>query len=366
MKAALTILWIFLSVVANAQPYRLKPGFEPKEYIELLSLSYFGHSNPDSIKRKTTEDKYRLVFKSKEAGFRNRWQLFIREDSVAVIELRGTQANTASWLANFYAAMIPAAGVLQLNDSTSFPYRLADDPKALVHAGWTIGMAHLAPEIVNAINRNFTEKKINEYLIIGHSQGGALAFLVRSYLEYMRMEKRIPADIRFKTYASAAPKPGNMYYAYAFDYMNRGGWAFNVVNAADWVPETPMSIQTVYAFNKTNPFSDISPFLKNLKFPARLAGRYVYNKIKRSSRKAEKRMNRFLGPVMFRQARKILPELREPAYAKGTNYMRAGNPVILMPDQDYYEKFPDNREHIFIHHSFNAYYFLLKKDYLTE
>ena len=77
-------------------------------------------------------------------------------------------------------------------------------------------------------------------------------------------------------------------------------------------------------------------------------------------------MNRFFGPVMFRQVRKILPELHEPTYVKGNNYMRAGNPVILMPDKDYYEKFPDSREHIFVHHSFYAYYFLLKKEYRME
>ena len=52
-------------------------------------------------------------------------------------------------------------------------------------------------------------------------------------------------SLNIKTYCSAAPKPGNLFYAYDFEHITEGGWAFNVVNSADWVPELPSTTQTV-------------------------------------------------------------------------------------------------------------------------
>ncbi|HEY3251697.1 MAG TPA: lipase family protein, partial [Ignavibacteria bacterium] len=135
---------------------------------------------------------------------------------------------------------------LQLNDSTSFDYQLSTDPKAMVHTGWTIGLGYLAPDIETKINEYYRQKHVKEFLLFGHSQGGAISFLLRSFLEYEKQKGKIPADIVFKTYCSAAPKPGNMYYAYDFDFITRNGWAFTIVNTADWVPETPFSIPTIH------------------------------------------------------------------------------------------------------------------------
>ena len=75
-------------------------------------------------------------------------------------------------------------------------------------------------------------------------------------------------------------------------------------------------------------------------------------------------MSKYLGPVMYKQVKKYLPQLQEPEYAKGSNYMRAGSPIVLIPDKEYYENFPDGGKNKFIHHSFKPYYFLLKKAYL--
>ena len=58
-----------------------------------------------------------------------------------------------------------------------------------------------------------------------------------------------------------------------------------------------------------------------------------------------------------------MPQLKQPTYSKGMNYMRAGTPVILMPDESYYQLFPDKKETLFIHHMFQPYYYLLKKWY---
>src|SRR3984885_12617163 len=99
---------------------------------------------------------------------------------------------------------------------------------------------------------------------------------MRSYLYYLQQKGDLPADIVFKTYCSAAPKPGNMYYAYDFDFITRGGWAYAIVNGADWVPETPFSIQTLRDFNPTNPLIHVKDILRKQKFFLRLAGNIVY------------------------------------------------------------------------------------------
>jgi hypothetical protein len=370
MKYLFSVLFVFVATCALSQN-KLQPGFNATEYAQLLSLAYYGSGIPDSAQRvqalgssKGAVDPYRREYRSPEVGLKNRWTLYLRNDNVAVIDLRGTVNQMESWMANFYAAMIPATGSLQINDSTRFDYQLATDTKAAVHVGWTVALAHLAPDIEQKINSYYTSKKVKEFLIFGHSQGGALAFLLRSWLEYERKKGKIPADIAFKTYCSAAPKTGNMFYAYDFDFITRGGWAFTVVNTADWVPETPFSIQQVTDFNVTNPLIHAKDILKKQKFIMRFVGNMIYKKVEKKPRKAQKKLERYLGKVLYkRSVSKILPQFKEPQYSPGNNYMRAGAPIILLTDEEYLQRFPDSDQRFFVHHNFSAYYFLLKKWY---
>ncbi len=55
---------------------------------------------------------------------------------------------------------------------------------------------------------------IRNFYLLGHSQGAAINFLVTAHLRHLQKTGRIPADVRFKSYRSAAPKPGNLYFAY--------------------------------------------------------------------------------------------------------------------------------------------------------
>ncbi len=359
---SLCLGWLMLSQTLHAQ-VTLKPGFDPIEYGQLLSLTFYGSSIPDSNQRKKIKDPYQLNYRSPETGLLNRWQFFVRNDNVGVIELRGTIQQLASWLENFYGAMVPAKGSLQLNDSTRFDYTLSEDPKAMVHAGWTIGIGHIGPAIVSKINEMYKAQQIKEIIIVGHSQGGALSQLLRSYLHYEQKAGRIPGDVFFKTYSSAAPKTGNLFYAYDFDFITRGSWALTVVNSADWVPETPFSIQTLKDFNITNPFTEAKPILNKQKLLVRLAGKIIYNKIDRSTRRAQKRMGKYLGPMVYKQVKQFLPQLTQPSYAGGNNFMRAGTPVVLLADAEYYAKFPEFSSFKFSHHLYASYSYLLKKHY---
>lgn len=362
MKTSLITIVLLLTI--NLAKAQLQPVFDAKEYAALLSLAFYSSSIPDSATRAKTNDPYRMEYRSPEVGLLNRWTLYLRNDNIAVIDLRGTIAQATSWLANFYAAMIPAIGSIQLNDSTKFDYQLANDPKAAVHVGWTVALGHLAPDIEQKINYYYSQKKVTQFLIFGHSQGGALTFLLRSWLEYERQKGKIPNDVLFKTYCSAAPKPGNMYYAYDFDFINRGGWQYTVVNAADWVPESPFSIQTIQGFNPTNPLRHAKEILKKQKFLVRFVGNMVYGKLERKPRKAQRKFEKYLGKKVYKLAiRKALPQLKEPQYVHDNNFMRAGTPIILMPDEYYRSKFPESDTNNFVHHMFQPYYYLLNKYY---
>lgn len=369
-KYWLLITCIVMNLSLHAQT-TLKGGFEPEEYLQLLQVTHAQNAGlfPERPASDSghhfnipSPDHYTLAYRSPEVGLFNQWDLWMRKDSsLAVICIRGTIMKNESWLENFYAAMVPATGNITLNDSTVFHYKLAENPRAAVHVGWLTGLAYLAPSIIAEIQK-CEGYGIRQFIIFGHSQGGALAFLVRSYLNYLP-DSVISKDDIFKTYCSAAPKPGNLYYAYDFDYLTRGGWGFRVVNEKDWVPETPFSLQSLKDFNEVNPFLNIKPALKNSKFLVRLYATHTFNTLDRSSGKAVRKFQKILGHKVFMLIRKALPGLKEPAYAPTMNYMTAGVPVILMAYQNYDEDYPFNGKNYFIHHGLDAYYELILHDY---
>jgi Lipase (class 3). len=331
----------------------LKAGFDKVEYTELLkAYSRWG----DSIFYRGIDEstRFKQRYRSPVVGLDNSWELYSSEDGVAVISIRGTTANATSWLANFYAAMVPATGEIQLSDSVRFHYKLAKDPKAAVHVGWLVATAFLADDILAKIDSSFASGT-RDFIIMGHSQGGAIAYLLTSHLRHLVETGRLSDSIRFKTYCSAAPKPGNLYYAYELESQTAGGWCFNVVNAADWVPETPISIQTVGDFNATNPFANAGAAISKQRLPQRVFLKHLYGQLTKHTRRAQKRYEKYLGDMTSKYVRKQYPQFKAPSYYPSNNYTRAGSFVILMPDEAYFQKFPDNQKEVFVHHSIQAY-----------
>ncbi len=363
MRKYIVFVLVFLSTVGYSfSQHSLKPGFDGNEYRNLLRLA-FGLSDTSAERFGFTKpNEYTMVYRSKEVGLYNRWDLWINNDSkIAVINIRGTISRTESWLENFYAAMVPAIGSLQINDSTLFSYKMAKDSNATVHIGWMLGVAHLAPDIVQHIYEYY-KKGFKDFIICGHSQGGVLSLLMRSYLEY---NGNLPKDILYKTYASAAPKPGNLYYAYDFDFITRNGWAYRIVNSLDWVPETPFSIQTLNDYNEINGLTALKPAIKKQKFLVRWYLNGAYNKMDKSTTKAVKKMQKNLGYTLYKMVRKTLPQYKEPAYAMSNNYMPAGVPIILKPDEKYSTLFKEkknssNPREVFVHHMLRPYLYLSK------
>lgn len=352
-------LWVLLCSIfyLPLQAQQLKPGFDPQEYFEVMSLPERGDSASFSKKH---PEKFSLVHVSPEVGFFNQFVMWKRNDGVGVIRIRGTIPKDVSWLANFYAAMIPAKGTLQLNDSTRWDYRLAgNDSTAYVHAGWTIALGFMAPGIVKQVKAMYAEG-VKQFIIVGHSQGGAIAFLTRSYLQYL---PGMPSDIQYKTYCSAAPKPGNLYYAYDFESITAGGWGLRIVNSEDWVPETPLSLQAKGDFNKINPFLNVDKQIKQQNLIVRWYARGVYNKMQRTTNRSVRRFQKYLGRFMYKISHRHLKELQQPAYVFSNNYMTCGTPVVLLADADYHQHFPFDGKNVFVHHAPEAYLFLLKKYY---
>lgn len=348
-------------MACGLQAQVLKPGFDADEYIGVLQRCAMQVSKNlrGQLPKDLPCDK---VYASPEMGLHNKWDFWVSKDkTVMVVNLRGTTADVSSWLENFYSAMIPAKGTLNMDGINPVEYKFANDPRAAVHVGWTIGICSMIPDITAKIMLWYG-KGVKQLIVEGHSQGGALSYLLTSYLHYQAADGKIPRDLLIKTYCSAAPKPGNLYYAYDFEAATRGGWAFNVVNSADWVPEMPVTIQTQRDINK-NPYSYTSASLRKQNFFVRYYVNHIYRKMDRLTRKAQRKYEKFLGKVLYKQVIRYMEDLEQPKYAGTTNYMRAGTPVVLVPDEEYNRKFPDTANNVFHHHLFEPYYYLVTKMY---
>ncbi|RYY90652.1 MAG: lipase family protein [Chitinophagaceae bacterium] len=359
-----TFLFLF-ALLYSSLAAQLQPGFDASEYRAMLAINF---NRYDSVQKAAGLPLlYRKTYTAPVTGLDNRWTLYESTDGrTAVISVRGTVASRKSWLANIYSVMQPAQGTIRLNDSVAANYKLSADNRGAVHSGWLIALMSMSADIEGQL-RALHKRGVRAIYITGHSQGGAIAYLLRSYLYYRTLEGALPADIHYKTYCSAAPKPGNLVYAYDYEFINRGGWGFNIVNAADWVPETPISIQQLQDLNPLNPLTDLRATLRRQSFPVRIYANTVYNKLTRKSRKAAGKYHKYLGRKVGGEVRKVLPGLQLPGAVPGLDYARAGTSVVLQPDSAYFSRFPNNSAQghgVWTHHFLDAYLFLLQKNYL--
>lgn len=359
------ILFLIFSHLVLVSQTKLKSGFDAREFLDVLHLEWAHQDSGSRYAPKTLPLNYKRVYRSPEVGLKNKVDFWLRDDSVGVICLRYTVGGT-SWLENFYSGMIKAQGTLKLNDSTSFDYKFSSDEKAFIHHGWAIGVCHLAPYVTQKINEYY-KQGVKEFIIVGHSQGAALSFLMRSYLQYAP-ESVVPKDITYKVYCSAAPKPGNLFYAYDFDFITRNGWAYRIVNTNDWVPQTPFSVQTIGDLHPTNPFSKRKEIMrKRLKKP--FIRSYVNHAVKDmedAAQKTNRKYHKYLTKRMGVFVKKNLKEYKDPNIEKSNFYMPAGNSIILQPDSEYNEKFKFDGENVFLHHMFEPYIFLTELHYLKK
>ena len=360
MRNTLLIHFIFFSSILLSQGQVLQHGFDKNEYIKLMQISARQLDTPWVNSKFPIPDGYQLIYRSAVVGLDNRWDLWLGKDNIAVISLRGTTQNGISWLENFYAAMLPATGSIQISKQYTFNYRMAENPHAAVHTGWLIGTACLSQTIVPKIDSLY-KIGVKQFLIVGHSQGGALAYLVTAHLHYLQKDGKLPSDIFMKTYCSAAPKPGNLYFAYDYESYTQHGLAYNVINADDWVPESPASIQTIRDFNEVNPYTNAKSTIKKQKFGLKIVMRIVYRNLVKPTNRAQRKNQKYLGTKTTKMVKKTLPELKVPPFVATSNYARAGNFITLQGDAADYTLFPLDKDRVFLHHMWDAYLYLMDK-----
>ncbi|UHG94712.1 lipase family protein [Spirosoma oryzicola] len=233
------------------------------------------------------------------------------------------------------------------------------NPQAAVHAGWLIGTAYLIQDILPKLD-SCIHNGTKEFIITVMSQGGAIAFLVTSYLYHQR-GGRLPAEVRFKTYCIAAPKPGNLSYAYDYAILTQDGWGFNVVNSADWVPQFPFSVQTTDDFNLTNPIPTITKAIKKQSLFNQVAFNYVFKRLDKPSRQAQRRYQKLLGGYVGKMVQKTLPAYHPPSYVASSYFVQTGQTVVLNTDAAYYQQFPEDANQLFKNHFYKPYLYLMSR-----
>ncbi len=340
----------------------LQPGFDPNEYAELLRITARQRGPiPDSLFPEPL--RFKLSFTSDSLGMDNSYQIWTaKSDTVkqAVISLRATTIHPISWAENLYCPMIPAKGQIKIADDLIYDYQFAEHADATVHLGWLIGTAFIERDVIPRL-LSLYDSGIKDIYIFGHSQGGAISYLLTSSLHYMQENGAIPKDIQFKTYGSAAPKPGNLFYAYDFEKISLGGWFYNVVSDQDWVPEAPMSIQTVDAYSVSNPFLHINKMTKDLSLIKKIVVRGKFNGVKRNLTRAERKMNRIMGKQFTTIVKGYLKEYKPPKhFDENANYQRAGNQRTLVANAVYFDYLPDAQRKYFRNHMMDAYQLLLE------
>lgn len=134
----LSVLGI-MSVSGQSMPFR--SGFIAQECEDLLHLNFAFLDTNQQAEFSNFVDGYSMIYRTPSIGFDNAADLWLRTDSTVVLMLRGTTDKMTSVLEDFYCAMMPSQGKVQLSNDKSFDYQLAKDERAAVHAGFLIGFA---------------------------------------------------------------------------------------------------------------------------------------------------------------------------------------------------------------------------------
>lgn len=285
---------------------------------------------------------YAKQYTSPVMGMDNMYQVYTK-DKVAIINLRGSTAKRISWLANIYSAMIPAKGRMVIGKK-AYRYNFAKSPSAAVHAGYALALICLSEDILQQI-KLLNEQDIYHFIITGHSQGGALANLLRAYLENLP-SKKVSSKNFYKTYSFAAPMVGNKFFSdeYSKRYAAKNT-SFNIINPADPIPKFPLS------YNEKNSISENMKTFYNDYESFKLKEVLSDGLVILFEGSISKSVKMFSGSVK-EQISKELGPFELPAYIQNFNYKKLENQVEISPvaypkmlkdstvlEEEFYKKF---------------------------
>jgi hypothetical protein len=233
----------------------MTPGFVRAEALDLLAMCA-NIEGEATAPIPPSPPGWTLLFDSPVMSpFEEKWQLWRSDAGAYAIALRGTVLKAGSILEDLISILVRATGTITVGPQ-AIAYQFAAEPAAGVHLGFALGTLILLKDPVNGILVQLAQRKVgagSNVYVTGHSQGAAMATLLRSYLEYAA---DAPAGLAYKTYVYAQPKPGNDHYAEDFESkFSNPGLGFRVSNSLDWVPQVPFTLELVGDINQPNPLS---------------------------------------------------------------------------------------------------------------
>ncbi len=350
-------LILFLNSPIHAQ---FSEGFNKKEAKDMIAIC-----NSFSFIKTINSDKsiipkgYKKIYESGSVGLDNKWQLW-SNNKYAIINLRGSTSEQISWLENMYSAMIPATGEITLPGNEIFNYKLAQNPKANIHSGWTLATAFLAKDIIQHI-KMLNYEGVYHFIITGHSQGAAIAQLLRSYLE--NTENIINKKNRFKTYAFASPMVGNKFFSTEYS-ENFSSSSFIINNVTDPIINTPFTIDK----RKMLDPRDIETLMDSSKNIFKTLAFRAVEKIIFSN--PDSAYIEKAGTNIHRQISKKIGPFKMPKYQLDMTYTPVSNPILIGPFSEknfikkkYYKKFDLDSKKIFYQHKPYLYYLEILRRY---
>jgi hypothetical protein len=353
----------FFNSAFSQLSYKFSSGFIPQECDEILLLNdaFMNRVPVERFADSVHLTDYRFIYRSPSMGLDNLWDLWIRSDSTVVLMLRGTTGDQKSLLADFYCAMMPAKGTVVLSETKSFDYKIAAHERAAVHAGFLAGFAYIADDALPKIDSLYRSGYKN-YLVAGHSQGGALVYYTSAWMYYLAKDGIYP-NMQVKAYTTASPKMGNMYFIYDYDHIMRSEWAFSVTNSQDPVPEMPLTTQQLISdMNKANPLLEARQGIKKQPLIKRMFLKNAYNKMEKKAVKSSESYQKYLGKYVGKFINGMVPGLKLPEPVNSTYFLRPGTAISLIPEQDYFDFYKDSKTEYY-HHGIEPYRFLLRKQY---
>lgn len=302
---------------------QVKPGFESDEAIDLIRLC-----NSQTFKDLYGSDDdiipsdYNQVYASTPNVMDNMFQVY-KNGRTGVIHFRGSTSHPNSWIENVYSAMIPAKGKMTIyNEERNYVFAEADS--AGVHSGFVLGVSMMIEDVISQIDR-LNSKGIYDFIITGHSQGGALAILTHSYLENLPSD-RIGSKNTFKMYAFANPMVGNS--EFVAEYNERfveKEMAFRIINPKDIVPSMPIT----YHDGSLVSTKDVVSWITGEKeFNYQELGiEFIMRRFKKGLTAYINKSNQLIDKVISKQT----GEIKFPEYMNDIQYVSIGNLHELEP-----------------------------------
>ena len=319
-------LLIFILLVFSYNSFgQTKQEFDPIVVKDMSALcTSFTFNNIYKTDTLIIPKYYKKVYVSNIIGLDNMFQIFIKDETV-VICFRGSTTNVSSWVENFHSAMIPAKGIVEI-DNQKIQYSFSDNSNAAIHVGYALAVI-LMSEVIKEQLSQLNKHGIKNVIFTGHSQGGAIAHLCRAYFENT-LNPYFNSKFSYKTYSFANPMCGNL--DFSEDYNKKySDSSFSFINPDDFIPKIPINyteetnIQTFKKLSKEilnyNQTTEINSLIKDLII------RNMNNTLSTYIKTSNLIIEKIISTSKFK--------IKLPNYANDINYFQIGKICYIQPFQ---------------------------------